>query len=106
MLTRDQVIQILHEFKEDVKNILGDNFVEMILFGSYARGDYREDSDVDVLIVVKEKNKSVEKIVSDIAYRYFLNMNILISFIITERNINSLNYFLRNNVVEEGVKIE
>jgi len=66
MLTRDQVIQILHEFKEDVKNILGDNFVEMILFGSYARGDYREDSDVDVLIVVKEKNKSVEKIVSDI----------------------------------------
>jgi len=31
---------------------------------------------------------------------------ILISFIITERNINSLNYFLRNNVVEEGVKIE
>ena len=106
MLTREQVIQILHEFKEDVKNILGDNFVEMILFGSYARGDYREDSDVDVLIVVKEKNKSVEKIVSDIAYRYFLNMNILISFIITERNINSLNYFLRNNVVEEGVKIE
>jgi len=58
------------------------------------------------LIVVKEKNKSVEKIVSDIAYRYFLNINILISFIITERNINSLNYFLRNNVVEEGVKIE
>jgi predicted nucleotidyltransferase len=106
MLTKEQVIQILHEFKEDVKNILGDNFVEMILFGSYARGDYREDSDVDVLIVVKEKNKSVEKIVSDIAYRYFLNINILISFIITERNINSLNYFLRNNVVEEGVKIE
>jgi predicted nucleotidyltransferase len=106
MLTREQVIQILHEFKKDVKNILGDNFVEMILFGSYARGDYREDSDVDVLIVVKEKNKSVEKIVSDIAYKYFLNMNILISFIITERNINSLNYFLRNNVVEEGVKIE
>ena len=56
MLTRDQVIQILHEFKEDVKNILGDNFVEMILFGSYARGDYREDSVFDVLIVVKEKN--------------------------------------------------
>ena len=105
MLTREQVIQILHEFKEDVKNILGDNFVEMILFGSYARGDYREDSDVDVLIVVKEKNKSVEKIVSDIADRILLERGLLISvFIYSVKNFNIKNPFL-DNVKHEGVRI-
>ncbi len=56
MLTKEIVIRILHEFKEDIKKVLRNNFVEMILFGLYARGNYREYSDVDVLIVVEMQN--------------------------------------------------
>ena len=30
---------------------------QLILYGSKARGDYKEDSDIDVLIVINDKNK-------------------------------------------------
>ncbi len=41
---------ILEEAKK-----LGVEIDKIILFGSRARGDYREDSDYDILVVVKEK---------------------------------------------------
>jgi Nucleotidyltransferase domain. len=28
---------------------------QIILFGSYARGDYNKDSDIDLMVIIKEK---------------------------------------------------
>ena len=42
---------IVYQFSEDVKRILGDKLTKIIVYGSYARGDYREDSDVDIMIL-------------------------------------------------------
>jgi len=43
---------------------LGERIVHIILYGSRARGDYTEDSDIDVLVVVRDmsKNEADEKI--------------------------------------------
>jgi len=49
---------ILKLIRETVLNVAKENNVEIdkiILFGSRARGDYREDSDWDILIVTKER---------------------------------------------------
>jgi len=34
--------------------VFGDELVSLVLFGSYARGDFERDSDVDLLVVLKE----------------------------------------------------
>jgi len=60
-LNQAEVKKILGGFKKEIKNILRDKFVELILFGSYARGDYEFGSDIDVLLVVKEKLTREEK---------------------------------------------
>jgi len=51
----------LKSLSSNVKRVLADNLVSMMVFGSYARGDYNKDSDVDLIVVVKEKTKDVIK---------------------------------------------
>ncbi|MCD6114152.1 MAG: nucleotidyltransferase domain-containing protein [Thermoprotei archaeon] len=37
--------------------VFGENLVSLVVFGSVARGDYRRDSDIDLLLVVKNLPK-------------------------------------------------
>lgn len=48
--------RILRELKKGLVAIYGDQLKSVILFGSYARGDARPpDSDIDVMIVLKDE---------------------------------------------------
>ena len=49
----------LTRFKSALQNLLGDNLVSLRLFGSRARGEGTEDSDLDVLVIVKEKDRAL-----------------------------------------------
>src|SRR5574342_1301665 len=49
------VNEMLNILFTDVKAILGDQFVGMYLFGSLANGDFDNASDIDVLVVTKDK---------------------------------------------------
>lgn len=42
------------EFKQGLQVIYGDQLASLILFGSYARGDFQAESDVDFAIVLKD----------------------------------------------------
>lgn len=42
----------LAEYAERLRAVFGERLVELRLFGSYARGDAHEDSDVDVLVLI------------------------------------------------------
>ena len=42
------VQDIIYEFTKEIKKIFGTNLSTVIVYGSYARGDYNENSDVDV----------------------------------------------------------
>ena len=46
----DVMSNLLERYIGEVKNLFGGSLRQVILYGSYARGDYREDSDVDVVI--------------------------------------------------------
>lgn len=48
------VKQIALEFKAELQKLYGDNLAALILFGSHARGDFHEESDVDFAVVLKE----------------------------------------------------
>ena len=43
---------LIKQYVEEVKKIYGSHVRQIILYGSYARGDFRPDSDVDIMILV------------------------------------------------------
>lgn len=49
---------ILRAFAAQAKEVLRDNLVSLILFGSRARGEAHIDSDVDLLLVVKDLQRA------------------------------------------------
>ncbi len=51
MCDKDTLNKITERVCAAAKEVLGDKLEKVVLFGSYARGDYDEESDVDILIV-------------------------------------------------------
>ena len=45
------VKNIIDEFIIEINKILGKRLKKVILYGSYARGDFNEDSDIDIMIL-------------------------------------------------------
>jgi hypothetical protein len=50
MKTREEILYILKEHKPDLIKRFG--ISRLALFGSYARGDYAKESDVDIMVEV------------------------------------------------------
>lgn len=53
-------VQLLRRMVEDVKNECPDRIIDIILFGSYAKGTATEKSDIDILVVLKGTLEKVE----------------------------------------------
>lgn len=107
----DSISNILFGFTRQIKNILGSNLSKVIVYGSYARGDYHDNSDIDVMILVKLSESEIKKIVStlyDIAYDIELEKGIHISLVI--KNEEQFEYWVDTlpfyrNVRKEGIEI-
>lgn len=99
----------VNEFVEDMKRQFGNDLSRVIVYGSYARGDYTEKSDVDIMILVKIQEDDIRKYrdrVSDCAFQYLMKYGMEISPII--KNEAHFNYWVENlpyyrNVRDEGV---
>lgn len=103
---------ILEEYVNGLFKIIGKNLKQVILYGSYARGEQDENgeiSDIDIMILVdltEEKIKELEKKVIDYSYDLDLEYDILLSPII--ENIENYNSRIRyitfyQNIKKEGV---
>ena len=53
MKSKKRLQRILSEYRERLYKLLGDDLDSVILFGSQARGDAEERSDIDVLCVMR-----------------------------------------------------
>lgn len=51
-----------------VKKSLEDHLVKIVLYGSCARGDYQEDSDIDIALILKCDRENAQKYNGDLAY--------------------------------------
>lgn len=72
----------MEELKKSLENLLGSHGFRMILFGSRARGDYSESSDVDVAILVpgltREMKRRILDKVAEIELEYLLPISVLV----------------------------
>lgn len=101
--------KIMLEFSRGVKKILGNKLKKVILYGSYARGDYNENSDVDIMILTTLTNEEIEKAemkIFDLAFDFQMDYGIDISVVV--KNEDDFNYWLGalpfyNNIEREGV---
>ena len=56
-----QVKKILQEYACQIKAIYGSHLKNIILYGSYARGDYNAASDIDLMILVDLSEAEIKK---------------------------------------------
>lgn len=105
------ITNIMQQLASSLRKLLGNTLDSIIVYGSYARGDYSELSDIDVMILVtltEEKIKKISDEISDMAFEYLLRFGIDISPVII--NVDHFNYWVDNipyyrSVRDEGVKL-
>jgi predicted nucleotidyltransferase len=107
----DNIRNIIYGFAVQLKEMLGKDLSKVILYGSYARGDFNANSDVDIMILVKtpeDKLEKIEEFVFDLAYDIELEHDVYISPII--KNEEQFEYWVDvlpfyHNVKTEGVEL-
>jgi len=68
---------------------------KIILFGSYARGDYQKSSDIDILIL--KKNLINERVITSNLYMEFFNKKITVPIDLIAMDYDKY-YQLNNNI--------
>jgi predicted nucleotidyltransferase len=100
---------ILAELRSRFEALYGPRLDRLILFGSQARGDADEESDIDVMVVLKEpvEDREAERVhCRDITADMSLKYNTLITAILTDSSTyRSSDYSLYKNVRREGVAV-
>ena len=52
MMTKEMIDSAMKEYAAGAKEVYGDKLKEVILYGSCARGDFTDESDVDVMVLL------------------------------------------------------
>ena len=111
MHTESQLEQIKREISRDIQSTLGNKLHKIILYGSYARGDYNEDSDIDIMVLAdieEVETKVFRAMINDVAHRVSLDYDALVTIFLKDthtfyRYLDALPYY--QNVINEGVEI-
>lgn len=107
----NSIRNIVYTFSFQLRKLLGDKLSKIIIYGSYARGDYHQYSDVDVMILVKmseEEIKQIENTIYDMVFDIQMETGVDISPII--KNEDQYEYWVDvlpfyRNVRDEGVVV-
>ena len=111
MCTENTLKTILEDVLRYAKSEFGDLLEAVILYGSYARGDYDEESDVDVMIIADISSDEVKKLTkkfSDFSLEIDLKYDIVLSLIIQDKDTferYKATYPLFKNIEKEGVDL-
>jgi len=110
MCTQNQAIGILGEVYNSCNNIFDNTIKDAYLYGSYARGDYHSESDVDILLTVDMSSAEIAKlrnavamVTSDLSLKHDITVSVTVKpveqFL---RFLDVLPYY--KNVVGEGIR--
>ena len=103
--------ELLKRYIDDVQKIYGSRLNTVILYGSYARGDFRSDSDIDIMILVDLTEREIKEkghALSEVTFDYNFDNDVKIMPIV--KNRDHFNKWLRaypfyNNIKREGIEL-
>ena len=93
------------QIARDFANSINSKYIKrIILFGSVARGEDNEDSDIDILIV-SDFGDNIEPLIADEVFKIVLDKEEFISaHVMPESKLNRLKSFtFLNNIEREGI---
>ena len=99
---------ILTELRQYLAELYSERLVDVVLFGSHARGDAVEGSDIDVLIVLKGKVSQFEEVArtSEFNAELCLKYDVLTSRIfVSEADYRGSQMSLLANARQEGIRL-
>lgn len=100
---------LIKQYVNEIKQIYGTHLRQIILYGSYARGDFRPDSDIDIMILLDLSDlelKAYSQKLSYMTYDFNMDYNIDIKPIAKSKahfNKWIVNYPFYSNIHREGV---
>ena len=102
---------LINQYVSDVKDIYGRHIKRIILYGSYARGDFHRDSDIDIMVLVDLPDTQIESYsdaLSELGFNYNINHDVW--FMPVVKNAQQFGqwctvYPFYSNVVKEGVML-
>lgn len=102
---------VLRKYVNDILEIYGDSLKAVILYGSYARGDFKADSDIDIMILVDLAEEEIGRkgrSLSEVTFEYNFAHDLRIMPIV--KNQGHFEKWLRaypfyNHVKNEGVEL-
>lgn len=111
-LTKDGTLSpikdILQELKIELQKRYGNKLRKIMLFGSYARGEYRSDSDIDIAVILDDFPHACAEIerTGDIVSALSLKFDTLISLVpIKEKDWEKRKTTLISNIKRDGLSI-
>ena len=107
----NNINNIIQYLVNGVNEILGNRVKKVILYGSYARGDFQKSSDIDIMILTDLEDEELIQYrdkIWDFAYDVEFENNFDITLSPLVKNIDKFNYWLNAmpfymNVQKEGV---
>ena len=111
MCSKHELNIILQKIAETYRAVYGNNLVKVMMYGSYARGDYDDYSDVDIAAIVKGERvtlqselKKVWDISADLELQYETIVSpTVIPFDEYEQYRHDIPYYM--NIEKEGVVV-
>ena len=63
--------EAIQESTDVLKELLKNNLIKIVLYGSYARGDYNNLSDIDIFILVRNNKNELNSLLNKICEKFF-----------------------------------
>lgn len=110
MCTKQELAEIMRQLMVSIESIFGDAVSEFILFGSYARNEADDTSDIDVMILLdipRDEIPAYRRKVAQVASALLLEHDIIVSPVLENRAFYERNrqlYPFFRNVDQEGVR--
>jgi len=83
IINNEKLNSLLPSIERKIRKLFGEKVVKIILYGSYAKGNYNEESDIDIMVIVDDENLEFYKKQRIELTNYYLDKdNILLSIMI------------------------
>lgn len=109
---KKELNSIIHDYVSEIRYILGDDYKKAVVYGSYARGEYQEESDIDIAIFTPRKAQDFYLLIneiSEITFEYNVKYDVMLSPVF--QNINDFYRMLKavpyfQSIEREGIAVE